>query len=215
MGKIVFFFFFLSWTAMAHAQTETTISSTENKSKPSFGLNLSYFTPPDLYFNNGFAFPTQLSLNTPKYTLLLGPVWWIDKNSDVSVFRGGMISGRYFSHKLGKRLNFYFLYDLVYLYENTEWATQMHFYPQLPVNQTYDATLTTKWRSVSNQFGYGFRINIYEGFYINQSFSIGIEFYSYQSETDIIEDPSLSSEHASGGNGTSSFLKIGFGYDFK
>jgi len=205
----------MSLALLAHSQTDSSLSNTKNGNKPTLGLNISYFTEPDLYFNDGFAFPTLVSLNNEKYSLLLGPVWWIDKNENVSLFRGGMISYRYFAHKPNKYLNFFFIYDLVYLYEKTEIATQMHFYPQLPVNQIYNATNTIRWHSLINQVGYGFKVNIYDGFYINQSFSLGIEFYGYRSETDVVEDPSLSSEYSSGGNGTSSFLTIGFGYTFE
>jgi len=213
--KIILIISIFCLALLAHSQTDTAISNNESGSKLAFGVNISYFTAPELYFNDGFAFTSSLSVNKNKHTLLLAPVWWIDKNEDVSVFRGGLLAYQYFPHKPRKRINFYFIYDLAYLYEKKEWDTQIHFYPQKPINQVYNAIVTTKWRALVNQFGYGFNLRLFKGLYLNQSFSIGMEFYSYKSETDVKEDSSLSSEYASGGNGASSFLKIGFGYNFE
>jgi len=190
----IFILAFLSFPG--YSQSDTTNKQKANRL--TFGTNISYFTDPDLYFNDGFAFTTSLAINKQKHSISIGPVWWFDKNQDVSIFRGGMASYQYFLNKNQKRINFYFIYDLAYTYEKNQWDTLMHFYPVLPINQTYDVTVTTKWQSVINQFGYGFNLNIYKGFYLNQSFSLGIEFYNYKSNQDVKDDTSLSSEYKSG-----------------
>ena len=206
-------------TTVSYPKSDTTITGESNDTKIVLGVNVSYFTTPELYFNNGIAFTTAISVRKIQHSLLLGPVWWIDKNEDVNVFRGLMLTYKYFPHKSRKRLNFYFIYDIAYLYERKEWDTQLHFYPQIPINQVYNVTITTKWQSLINQVGYGFNLNIYKGFYITQSFGLGIEFYNYSSNTEVKEDANLSYKNLSGNifseNGASSFLKIGIAYDFE
>ena len=210
---VIFILAFSNFTGYSHSDT----TSKEGANRLTFGTNISYFTALELYFNDGFAFATSFVIIKQKHSLFIGPVWWFDKNQDVSMFRGGMVSYQYFPRKDRGRINFFFIYDLVYTSEKNQWDTLMHFYPMLPINQVYDVTVTTKWQSMINQVGYGFNLNIYKGFYLNQSFSLGIEFYNYKSKADVKDDPGLSSEYSTGsifsGSNANSVLKIGFGYN--
>ena len=77
----------------------------------------------------------------------------------------------------------------------------------------------SKWQSLKNQIGYGFIIKIYKRIYINQSFSIGGEFYNYKSKTIVRENADYSNEYKSGNIfskfESSYFIKTGIGYSFE
>ena len=157
---------------------------------------------------------SSITFKRKKHYVHLGPLWWLDKIKNVNVFRGFNISYEFFPFKKNKLINFYFLYDFIFLYENNSWNTTMRFYPQKPITDEYEVDIQTKWRSFKNQLGYGFNLSIYKGLYLNQSFSIGLELYDYQSTSTVPEAMELSSSYSNSGSGTSNYLKIGLGYIF-
>ncbi len=206
---------FLLTNMSSFAQSDSvSILKKENK-KITFSANSSYLMNFDLSFKDGFSFITAAVIKKANHNLSIAPVWWIDKNRNGNIFKGGMLSYRFFPSRNRKCLNFYFIYDLMFTFEKNEWEKNMEYIPK----QYYDVSFKSRWHSLKNQVGYGFNINIYKGFYFNQSMSIGIEFYNYTSKTDVKDNPSLSSEYSSGNifsdSNASSLLMIGIGYNFE
>lgn len=185
------------------------------EAKLKFGVQVSYINDGELYFNDGAEFASSVTFRYKKHLAQIGPIWWFDKNKDVDVFRGLIISYQFFPKELSKTLNFYFLYDLSYTFENGEMQSKAHFYPTHPINEIYNINTSTSWQTLSNHVGYGFRVNVFKGLYIDQNFSLGIEIHRYTSENEVVEDPSLSYNFKSSGHGTNMFLKLGIGYNFK
>jgi hypothetical protein len=211
--KLVFVYLLLLTNLSGFAQSDSLLKK-ENK-KIIFGTNLSYCPNFDLSFNDGFLFATGAVIKKDKHSISLAPVWWADKNRDVNFFKGGMLSYQFFPYKNRKRTNFYFIYDLAFTFVKDDWEKNMEYFPK----QFYDVTFQSRVHSLKNQIGYGFNVNIYKGFYINQSMSIGVEFYNFTSKTVVKDNPSFSSEYSSGNifssSNTCGFLKIGVGYNFE
>lgn len=225
INKFPFFLgiiFFYSWcvkSLFASAIIQPDTVHTDKENVIIFGFNAAHLVEPDFFYKDGVVFTTSLTLSLKQHFISAGPIWWFDKNRDVSIFRGGIISYHYYPCPSKKNINFHFLYDLTYTYEKQQWDTLMDFYPELSKSQTYNATVNIRWQSLANQVGYGFTLNIYNGFYLNQSFSFGIEFYNYRSKTEVHDAPVLSGEYTTGSifsrSNASSFLKIGIGYQFE
>lgn len=210
MKKLLLTTLFLLTILAGFAQSDSILNK-----KITFGANISYYQNFDLNFKDGFLFSTALEIKKTKHSLSLAPVWWIDKNIDVNFFKGGLLSYKFFTIKKQKYLNFYFIYDLMFTFEKNDWERNMLYL----TNQYFDVSFKSTWHSLKNQIGYGFNINIYKGFYINQGMSFGAEFYNYSSKTDVKDSPDLSSEYSSGNIFSnlkaSSYLKIGVGYNFE
>jgi len=210
-------FIFIALLLLTHLSGYTqpdSLLKKENK-KIVFGANISYYPSLDLAFNDGFSFTTGAVIKNNKHLISIAPVWWVDKNRNVNFFKGGMLSYQFYPYKNRKRIDFYFIYDLAFTFVKDEWERNMEYFPK----QFYDVSFKSRLHSLKNQIGYGFNINIYKGFYINQSMSIGVEFYNYISKTVVKDNPSFSSEYSSGnifsGSNTCGFLKIGVGYNFE
>jgi hypothetical protein len=213
--RLILIYMFLFTNLSGFAQSDSvSIIKKENK-KMTLGANISYFINFDLSFKDGFSFTTAAVLIKANHLISIAPVWWIDKNRNANFFKGGMLSYQFFPNKNRKRINFYFIYDLVFTFEKNEWEKNLEYNPQ----QYYDVSFKSIWHSLKNQAGYGFNINICKGFYINQSMSVGIEYYNYTSKTDVKGNPNLTSKYSSGNifsnSGACSFLKIGVGYNFE
>ncbi len=207
----IILFFLSSFSVLAQGDY---VPKLYNK-KAVWGCQANYFNNFDLNFKAGIGFSTSVLLKKQNHTFAIGPMWWIDKNYEVNTFRGGIFSYQYFPNKHNKRIHFYFIYDLAYTFEKSGWDRNMRYGP----NTYYNVSYKTSWHSLKNQLGYGFNVNIYKGLYLTQGMSIGVEYYNTNSETKVKENPSLSSTYSSGnifsGSGTSSFLKLGIGYNYE
>lgn len=191
-----------------------TINTVPDSSKYNLGFQVTYITNSEMYFNDGALFATSFNLNFEKHLFQFGPLWWFDKNEPTNTFRGVIFSYQFFPLKTNRTLNFYFLYDLVYSFEKTSWESEMQFNPPHPSNELFHVYSSTRWNSLINQIGYGFRVNVFKGLYIDQNFSLGLEVYKYESENIVPADPSLSTTYRSSGHDTNMFLKLGIGYSW-
>lgn len=179
-----------------------------------WGLQANYFNNFDLNFKAGVLLSTSVTAQKNKSQFAIGPMWWADNNYKADIFRGAIFSYQYSPFVTNSKINFYFIYDLVYTYQKTGWDKSVQY-----GNTYYNVSYKTNWHSLKNQVGYGFNVNLYKGLYITQSMSIGIEYYNTGSKTEVKDNPSLSNTYSSGnifsGSGTSSFLKFGIGYNFE
>ncbi|MDZ4757177.1 MAG: hypothetical protein SGJ10_03430 [Bacteroidota bacterium] len=178
------------------------------------GFSANYFTNSELNFKSHNHFSTNFSLSKSNQIFSIGTIFGSTKNDNLNFFKGGIFSYQYFPNKTNKRFNFYFIYDFIYTFEKSGWEREMQF-----SGNNEHVTFNSPWHSLKNQVGYGFNVNIYKGFYLTQSMSIGIEYYNFVSKTVVKNQPQLSSTYSSGnifsGSGTSSLLKLGMGYHFK
>jgi len=185
-----------------------------DKQNITFGGNITYNNSVAFSFKNGYLFSTSLVLTKKHNVLSLGPMWWIDKNKKVNLFRGGIISYHFFPY-CEKKLKFCFVYDLIYNFEINKWNKDMNYEPGIMYNVDYK----DKWQSIKNQVGYGFQWNFYKGLYLYNIFSLGIEFYSYSSKTIVLGKPELSYVYANNNifanNQICNVLKFGIGYNFE
>ena len=208
MKKIIYLF--LSSTLFSYAQTE---KNTDNK-KITVGINSSFFSNFELDFNPGYEFSTQLTLQKNKSKFSIGPVWLLCKVYDINNFRGGIFSYQYFPVQ-NKKFNFYLIYDLSFTAERNAWQRYMEY-----DNGKFDwIKFNSRMNYLKNQFGYGFTMKIYNGFYLNQSMSLGLEYYNYYTNSETSNNPKLSAVYKSGNifsnSGTCSFLRLGIGYNFE
>lgn len=213
--KIFLTFILLAGSLWSFAQDDLIQKSSEKNKQLTFGANLSHFTNFNLNYTDGFSFVTSGVVNKGKCSISLGPIWWIDRNNYVNFFRGGMLSFQYYPDKTKRRINFYFINDFSYSFEKYHWNRNMK---TINYTQYYNVEFKSFSQSLQEQIGYGINVKIYKGFYVNQSMTIGFEFYNYQSTTTVIEDPSLSSEYSTGNifsaSETKGYLKIGIGCNF-
>ncbi|MFA4851085.1 MAG: hypothetical protein WC868_05510 [Bacteroidales bacterium] len=208
-------YIFLFTNLFGFSQSDSSSTLKNEDKKVIFCADISYYTNFDLNFKDGFSFTTAAVIKNDKHSISVAPVWWIDKNRKANFFKGGMLSYKFSPSNRNKQINFYFIYDLVYTFEKNKWDKNMEYSPK----QFYNVSFISRWHSLKNQVGYGFELNIYKGFYVNQSMSVGIEFYNYKSKTDVKDNASLSSEYSSGNIFSNvspcGFLKIGIGYNFE
>ena len=209
-NRIVFIIFFVSQSLLSFAQLDSLSKKKENP----WSFNISILNSPDFSFKNGVLLTTPLGLKINKSLLQLSPLWWFDKNRDANFFRGGIFSYSYYPFK-EKDLSFYFIYDLVYEFKTEDWSREIKYNPTSFSIVDYNS----KAQSLKNQIGYGFSFIVLKRVYINQSFSIGGEFYNYQSNTTVRENAAYSSEYKSGSlfNKFQAcyFLKTGVSYCFE
>ncbi|OFX34141.1 MAG: hypothetical protein A2X08_03580 [Bacteroidetes bacterium GWA2_32_17] len=210
---ILLIFLLIGFSFYSFSQTDSLKSNIENKKKY-LVFNISVLNDPDLSIKDGITLSTVISLKSNKNLFQIGPLWWFDQNRNANFFKGGIFSYNYFPFK-ENRLNFYFILDFAYVYKNDIWSKEMKYNPISSSIVDYKS----KWQSLKNQIGYGFIIKIYKRIYINQSFSIGGEFYNYKSKTIVRENADYSNEYKSGNIfskfESSYFIKTGIGYSFE
>lgn len=203
--------FLIGFSFYSFSQIDSLKGSTENK-KYNPGFVISILNDPDFSFKDGITLSTVLSLKSKKSLMQIGPLLWFDKNRNANFIKGGIFSYYYFPYK-ERNFNFYFIYDFAYVCKTDNWSREMKYDPISSSIVDYKS----KWQSLKNQIGYGFIINIYKKIYINQSFSIGGEFYNYQSETIVRDNPDFSNEYKSGNIFSKFepcyFIKTGIGYN--
>ncbi len=213
--KIIATSLILFLSILSFAQPDSITTTTDKNKRTSLGVNISHFTNFNLNYTDGFSFVSAVVISKRNYSIALGPIWWLDRNNYVNFFKGGMLSFQLYPNKTNKRINFYFIDDLSYTFEKYNWEKQIDLTP----NKYYDVSFKSTWHALENQTGYGFNFRVYKGFYINQSMTIGFEFYNYTSKTIVKDNPSMSSEYSTGnilsGSNTKGYLKIGLGYNFK
>lgn len=210
---ILLIFFLIGFSFYSFSQTDSLKRNTENKKKY-FVFNISVLNDPDLSIKDGLTLSTVISLKLNKNLLQIGPLWWFDQNRNANFLKGGIFSYNYFPFK-ENNLNFYFIYDFAYVYKTDNWSREMKYDPISSSIVDYKS----KWQSLKNQIGYGFIIKIYKRIYLNQSFSIGGEFYNYKSKTIVRENSDFSNEYKSGNIFSKFescyFIKTGIGYSFE
>lgn len=196
--------------------TNPTFSQSEGSTKKfKYGINSSLLFNSDLYFNDGLLFSSCFTIDKGRHSIETGPLWWKDKLDDSSPFRGVIVTYKYDPFVINKNLQFYVLLDLLYTFERNRYTEQINFYPDIPKNEEYTAEIDLFWNKLATQIGYGISYKVYKGFYLFQSFSLGIEFFNYQNSTQIQENSSLSYTYSNNESGTSHILKIGLGYKLK
>jgi hypothetical protein len=211
MFKKIFIAFLLSSVSFqTYSQTDSSYSQ-----KIKFGVNISAMPEINFNLNDGIDLATQAIATKGKISILAGFVWKVNANKDENFFRGGMLSLRYFPLKCSKRLSFYFLYDLSFVFQTNQSSRYVKYDPATYYNVDFSSTIQT----LRNQIGYGFIFKVYKKLFVSQSFSIGVDCYNYHSTTTVKENPALSEKYSSGGifsnNEASNVFKIGIEYHFE
>lgn len=200
-------------TTKAYPQNELTDKASEVPKAVNFGINLSYTAPLP---TRVVAATPGLVLNLNKFSFLIGPRTYLSNNTfDKSKhLRGIQVSCKFFPNGITyeKRFNFYFLYDLAYSSIITESNHTVYYHPDL---QHYISNCTSTINYTTNFIGYGFQLNIVEGFYINQSFGLGIRIYNDKLVTIVPDKPILSEEVTSSEEPSfDGMIRLGLGYNF-
>ena len=213
--RITFLLIFFSIVQFAFPQTDSISTKKNAPIKLTYGFAFCYLPSTDLNQVTGNTYSTSGVINISQHCILIGPLWWTDQFKQSNIFRGGILSYQYYPHDKNSKINFYFIYDMLYNFENDEWTKNMQF----DANNYYDVKFNGFWQSMKTMIGYGFNVKVYKGFYISNSISIGVEFYNYSSKTIVSGAPNLSSTYSSGNifqdSRSCGMIKLGIGYHLK
>lgn len=134
-----------------------------------------------------------------RHTLGIGPVLSFFR-SKTKTFRG--ISGHYeycpFSYS--EKLSFGVRYSLAYTFQKTHYDEFMEWSP----GQFYSTSFKSEWHALDNYIGYTLKIRLYRNLSLENSLGFGVQFYNYNTSTDIAENKTLSWSYSSG----NIFLKV-------
>lgn len=129
--------------------------------KFNYGITLSSSSAGPQYLNPGFE------INRKQHSLIIGP----SVESDWSSPRlgGAHITYQFNPFPEHKRVNFYFFVNTMYSQKNYR-LTSHQYYPSSGF-ASYDGKMNIS--NLSSSIGYGVKINLFKGLYINSSVGIG------------------------------------------
>jgi hypothetical protein len=193
--------------ASLYAQTDS-LKSVSRKLK--YGVNVSYNLTPYIYE----ALTPSLVMIKERHSFLIGPRVFISRSSPHYKWTrlGLEYTYKIFPNPTSRRFNFYFLFDFdIVMYRSKE-NVDYYLY-----SVHYVGTRTSTRYSITNNIGYGFKMTIFKGLYLNHSIGAGIGLFRDDDALDIPDNPTAS--YSNKGNiisyGTPSILlNVGLGYDF-
>lgn len=211
----VFFLVFYFAITSATFSLDSLSTSKIHPTRYVLGFEISCLNKAELEFNDGVTFVPEFLVEKTRHTLGIGPVLSFFSDQKTKTFRG--ISGHYeycpFSYS--EKLSFGVRYSLAYTFQKTHYDEFMEWSP----GQFYSTSFKSEWHALDNYIGYTLKIRLYRNLSLENSLGFGVQFYNYNTSTDIAENKTLSWSYSSGNifskSESSSLFVIGLRYDFR
>jgi hypothetical protein len=191
-----------------YAQTDTIKSK---KFKIRYGVNVSYnFTR---YITEAISPCFELRVGNQNF--MIGPLVYVNRESPhLKYSRTGVnYSYKIFPNPTSRIFNFYFLYNFQFAMDRKKENVDYYNYSNIHLI----GSITRTEYSITNCIGYGYKMRIVKGFYLNNSIGVGIGLFRNDSRADYPDVPSAShyDKGSMFGYGQPTiFANLGFGYDF-